>query len=91
MLENLHAWFSAHFYWLLIAAGVVVFIGALRNWEWVVRIQSASTLAGLRGFVEGLYGVKGRLKFERFLMGAVGFLFILCGLAYAYFTNSTVN
>lgn len=87
MIENLQVWLSAHFYWLLIAAGVVVLIGALRNWEWVVRIQSASTLAGLRGFIEGLYGVKGRLKFERFLMGAVGFLLILSGLAYAYLAN----
>ncbi len=83
MNDALYAWLQAHSYLVLIAAGALVLVGAIFDWKWITRITSPSTLAGLRAWIEGLYGERARFAFERFLMGGVGILLILLGIAYA--------
>lgn len=85
MGEQIIAYGKAYFYFIMIAVGIIVVVGCIFNWQWIIRIGSPSKLPLIRAFIEEVYGIEGRYKFERFVNFLCGVLLIILGLAYWHF------
>ncbi len=71
-----------YFYFLLMAVGALVIAGSVLNWEWISRIGSPTKLGVIREFVEKLWGMEARLRFERLVMLLCGVVIFLSGVFY---------
>lgn len=85
MEEKLLNLANKYFYFIFILIGLFIIIGAILDWKWLTRMESSSKLAGIRAFIEGLHGVEGRYKFERFITFCVGLIIFIAGIFYWYY------
>lgn len=84
MVDHFMAYAKAHFHFVIMAAGVLIVVGCIFNWQWAARIVSPSKLPLLRAFIEGLHGTEARYKFERAVSFVCGVILITIGLLYRH-------
>lgn len=75
------------FYYILMGAGVLVTVGAILDWKWITRISSPTKLGFIRNWIEEIYGIEGRYRFERFIIFICGIVLFIAGVVYWYFYN----
>lgn len=77
--DEIVAWARENFYFVLMAAGALVAVGAALDWKWISRIESGWTMPFIRAWIEARGGVEARYRFERWFMFAVGVLLFAAG------------
>lgn len=76
--ENIWELLKANFPWVLIAFGIIVIIGNVLDWDWIVRPTGRLKHTIIYMFFEGKWGRKG----VRVLQGIIGAMIILVGIMY---------
>lgn len=84
-MEQIFSLAKAHFYFVVLGGGLIIVIGCVFDWKWITRFASGWKMPLIRAFIEEMYGVEARCKFERFVMLGCGVVLIICGLAFWHF------
>ena len=73
-MERLSQFLSQHWQLLVIAAGVLVLLGAVFNWKWICDPRGSNPM-GFLAFVYRNFGEKA----HRVAVGVLGVVIIACG------------
>ena len=75
-MENIFEFLRSYFEYVLIAGGLLFFIGAILDWKWV----SSATVGdkARHAFIFEVWGERG----YRVLIGICGLVLVICGLVY---------
>ena len=80
-MEQVIAYLKLHWQYVVIAGGILVFIGAIFRWRWISDPTGANPL----GFGRFIYDAFGPFAY-RIFMGFLGFLLIVCGVFFLIIT-----
>uniref|UniRef100_A0AB33JI84 Immunity protein 17 n=1 Tax=Prevotella sp. GTC17260 TaxID=3236796 RepID=A0AB33JI84_9BACT len=83
MGEQIINYGKEHYYWVLMGGGLLILIGAIRNWKWVVEPTKEDENNGLKYFIIYVFGVEA----YRFLMGFCGLALIVLGMIFWYYSE----
>ena len=77
-MEDIINLLKENYQYCLIFFGVIVTLGAILNWSWIVRTQSPMKKSLFVDIVYGLFGEKG----YRVIIGLLGIVLIACGIIF---------
>ncbi len=77
-MDGVFEFLKAHYQYVLIVAGLIFFIGALRDWKWVYDATSGDRIR--HAFIFEIWGEKG----YRVFIGICGLILVLCGVVFLF-------
>jgi len=83
MGEQIINYGKEHYYWVMMAGGLLILIGAIRNWTWVVEPTKDDESNGFKYFIIYVFGVEA----YRILMGLCGIILIVLGIIFWYYSK----
>ncbi|OKL45902.1 hypothetical protein [Boudabousia marimammalium] len=83
-LEQALSHLQTHFYYVLLGAGLLIMIGAIRDWAWATDF-SAWKMRITREFIAETNGREGLHQFERWMSFAAGMLLTISGGIYYWY------
>ena len=78
-MDEVFEWLKAHYQYVLIAAGLLFLIGAIRDWKWMYQATVGDKVR--HAFIFEVWGEKG----YRFFIGICGLLLVICGVVFLMF------
>ena len=75
-MDEVFEWLKAHYQYVLIAAGLLFLIGAIRDWKWMYQATVGDKVR--HAFIFEVWGEKG----YRFFIGICGLLLVICGVVF---------
>ena len=75
-MDEVFEWLKAHYQYVLIAAGLLFLIGAIRDWKWVYQATVGDKAR--YAFIFEVWGEKG----YRVFIGICGLLLTICGVVF---------
>lgn len=78
-MDEVFEWLKAHYQYVLIAAGLLFLIGAIRDWKWMYQATVGDKVR--HAFIFEVWGEKG----YRFFIGICGLLLVICGVVFLIF------
>ena len=78
-MDEVFEWLKAHYQYVLIAAGLLFLIGAIRDWKWMYQATVGDKVR--HAFIFEVWGEKG----YRFFIGTCGLLLVICGVVFLIF------
>ena len=74
-----------HFYYILMACGLLIIIGSILDWKWITRISSPVKFGAIRTWIEEVYGIEARYRFERVIIFICGVVILVVGIIYWHY------
>jgi len=84
MGEQIINYGKEHYYWVFMGAGLLILIGAIRNWEWVVEPTKEDESNAFKYFILYVFGKEA----YRALMALCGMALIVLGGVFWYYSKS---
>ena len=78
-MDEVFEWLKAYYQYVLIAGGLLFFIGAIRDWKWVYQATVGDKAR--YSFIFEVWGEKG----YRVFIGICGLLLVICGVVFLMF------
>ena len=78
-MDGVFEWLKAYYQYVLIAAGLLFLIGAIRDWKWVYQATGGDKAR--HAFIFEVWGEKG----YRIFIGICGLLLVICGVIFLMF------
>ena len=75
-MDEVFEWLKAHYQYVLIVAGLLFLIGAIRDWKWVYQATGGNKAR--QAFIFEVWGEKG----YRVFIGICGLLLMICGVVF---------
>lgn len=85
MENQLFEFTKEHFYYILMVCGLLIIIGAILNWKWITRISSPVKFGAIRTWIEEVYGIEARYRFERVIIFICGVVILVAGIIYWHY------
>ncbi len=83
MGEQIVNYGKEHYYWVLMGGGILILIGAIRNWKWVVNPTKEDERDVFKFLILSMFGVPG----FRILMALCGIALIVVGIIFWYYSK----
>lgn len=83
MGDKIISYGKEHYYFVLIVVGLIILIGAIRNWKWVVNPTKEDEHNCFKFFILSMFGIAG----FRILMALCGIALIGAGAIFWYYTK----